>query len=138
MKSRLPRMRVRGIYRSNGPHFVWHIDGTHKAIQPYGIILHVGVDGFSRCCVYLACCDNNRSLTVLSAFRSGVAEYGLPRQARSDAGGENYKVGTYMFWHHGINSRALICGKSTSNQRVERMHRDLNECIIYKYRVRFE
>jgi hypothetical protein len=117
---------------------MWSFDGTHKAIVPYGIVLHVGVDAHSRCCVYLHACNNNKSLTVLSAFREGVAEYGLPMHARCDCGGENYKVGEYMLWHRGVGKGAIICGPSTANQRVERMHKDINDAVVYKYRERFE
>ena len=30
-----------------------HIDGNHKLIQPYKIIIHGGLDGFSRMIVFL-------------------------------------------------------------------------------------
>jgi hypothetical protein len=60
-QSRINNMRVRGIYHKVAPHHVWHVDGTHKLIDPYGLVIHVGIDGFSRCCTFCVCSDNNLS-----------------------------------------------------------------------------
>ena len=37
-----------------------------------------GIDGFSRTCTFLACNDNNLSVTMLSEFIVGVERYGIP------------------------------------------------------------
>ena len=91
-------------------------------------MVHGGVDGYSRTIVYLRAADNNRATTVLSAFQSAVAAYGLPSRVRSDFGGENVDVWTYVAeCHH--NSSSVITGSSTHNERVERLWRDTNRCV---------
>ncbi len=57
------------------------------------MVVHGGIDGFSRFVVFLKCSTNNSSDTVLQLFSAAMREYGLPRQVRSDKGGENVKVG---------------------------------------------
>ena len=37
----------RVVYRSQGPHHDWHMDGNHKLIR-WGIVIHGSVDGCSR------------------------------------------------------------------------------------------
>ena len=61
------------------------------------LVVHGGVDGFSRFIVYLRCNNNNESTSVLELFRSAVHNYGLPDSVRSDCGGENVKVNTLHF-----------------------------------------
>ena len=56
------------------------------------MVVHGGVDGFSRFVVFLKCSTNNLSDTVLQLFKAAVREYGLPHQVRGDQGGENVKV----------------------------------------------
>ena len=56
------------------------------------MVVHGGVNGFSRFIVFLKCSTNNLSDTVLQLFKAAVREYGLPHQVRCDQGGENVKV----------------------------------------------
>ena len=58
------------------------------------IVIHGGIDGFSRIPVYLKASNNNKASTVLSCFREAVSEYGLPSWVHSDKGGENVDVAT--------------------------------------------
>ena len=55
------------------------------------MVVHGGIDSFSRFVVFLGCGKNNSRDTV---FTAAVSEYGLPMQVRSDRGGENVKVCT--------------------------------------------
>ena len=97
------------------------------------MVTHGGIDGFSRTVVFLRCSDNNRAYSMLSAFTSGVEEYGLPECVRTDMGGEMTQVWQYMIEQHNSLS-AVIVGSSTHNQRIERLWRDVYRCvgIIYQ------
>ena len=81
----------RRSYNVPGPNYVWHIDGNHELIC-WRIIIHGGIDGYSRVIVFLRPSTNNCAATVLSCFESGVSEYGLPNRVCSDLGGENVEV----------------------------------------------
>ena len=85
------------------------------------MVIHAGIDGFSRLPVYCHCSNNNRAETVLSLFMEAVEMYGLPSRVRC---GENTQVGMYMLTHplRGTDRGSIICGRS---QRVERYWRDL-------------
>ena len=113
----------RRVYHAEGPNAVWHVDGHHKLIH-WRLVTHGGIDGFSRTIVYLKCSNNNRALTVLSAFTEAVRNHGLPCKVRSDLGGENVAVWQYMVEQHESES-AVITGSSTRNERVERLWRDV-------------
>lgn len=63
------------------------------------LVVHGGVDGYSRLITYLKCSTNNRSETVLHAFQEGIQTYGMPERIRSDRGGENVQVCAYILTH---------------------------------------
>ena len=77
VKLRLRRALHRREYHVEAPNALWHVDGYHKLVR-WRIIIHGGIDGFSRVVLYLKAATNNRVETVFSAFLGGVAEYGLP------------------------------------------------------------
>lgn len=104
---------------------MWHIDTNHKLIR-WRFVIAGGVDGFSRFIVFLRCTDNNKARAVHGCFVEAVGKYGLPMCVRSDQGMENIKVAEYML----ANGRNMITGKSTHNQRIERMWRDVYEGVL--------
>ena len=95
---------------------MWHIDGHHKLIR-WRIIVHGGIDGFSRLPVYLRASNNNKSETVLKCFLSAVSAYGLPSRVRCDKGRENILVSQHMLNHpeRGPGRGSCITGRSVHN-----------------------
>ena len=75
--ARARRVLHRRVYNVKGPNSLWHLDGYHKLIR-WNIVIHGGIDGFSRLIVYLRVSSNNYAATVLSAFTAAIDEYGLP------------------------------------------------------------
>ncbi len=79
------------------------------------MVVHGGIDGFSRLPVYLKVSANN---SVLKCFVEAVDAYGLPSRVRCYKGGENVRVSEYMLNHP-------MRGPGVHNQRIERLWRDV-------------
>ena len=91
------------------------IDGNHKLIQPYRIVIYGGLDGFLRMIVFLQASTNNRASTALQHFQSAVEHYNLPSRVRSDLGMENIEVACFMLQERGLNRGSHITEKSVHN-----------------------
>lgn len=71
--------------------------------------------------------QGNNCSWVLSASNSKL---GPPSQVRADNGGENVAVGDYMVWFRGENQLSFLTGPSVRNTRIERLWRNVVECIV--------
>lgn len=131
MELRRLRLRTsrRRRYSVPAPNHLWHIDGNHKLIR-WKIVIHGGIDSYSRLVVYLKAATNNKAQTVLQSFLSAVDTYGVPCRVRSDKGGENVMFARFMIQTRGINRHSHITGRSVHNQRIERLWRDVFDQVI--------
>lgn len=125
----------RRTYHVQSPNYIWHIDGNHKLIR-WRIVVHGGIDGYSRVIVFLKPSTNNLAATMLSRFEGGVTDYGLPSRIRTDRGGENVAVWQYMMRQHN-NTTSVIVGSSTHNERIERLWRDVHRCVLKPFADQF-
>ena len=112
------------------PNSLWHIDGHHSLIR-WKFVIHGCCDGKSRKIMFLRCSTNNLAETVLNLFNSAINDnHGLwPSRIRVDYGVENVLVCDEMVAHQGEGRGSFIAGASTSNQRIERLWRDVFRCV---------
>ena len=99
----------------------------------WNLVVHGGIDGYSRMVVYLQCSENNRASTVYNLFLEAVNQFGLPSHVRSDQGRENVMVARHMLEYCGEERRSMITGASIHNQRIERLWRDMFRCATKLY-----
>ena len=65
--------------------------------------------------MYLKCSSNNRANTVFNLFVTACNNIGIPSRVRSDSGGENVLVATFMSLYHGVGWGSHIAGTSVHN-----------------------
>lgn len=137
------RLQRRSYYNS-GPNYLIHIDGYDK-IKPYGIAIHGAIDGYSRRILWLkAGCSNNNPRYIAKFYIDFVKELRrVPRAIRADAGTENVLVKDLhiaLRFDHGdeiSGSNSFLTGRSTGNQRIERLWRSLSEYLMLFWRNTF-
>jgi hypothetical protein len=117
-------------YNVAAPNCLCHIDGNHKLIEPWRIVVHERIDGYSRLIVYLSASSNNRAQIVLDLFLESANHYGLTSRVRSDRELENIEVGRYMLRARGVGRGSIITGKSVHYQRIERLWRDVHQAVL--------
>ena len=113
-----------------------HLDGNHKLIA-WQIVIHGGIDGFSRAVVFLKASTNNKARTVLNLFQTATRVFHYPQRIRTDHGTENIAVAREMLLRYGPSTNPVITGQSVHNQRIERLWRDLFSFVLSYYRNLF-
>ena len=99
---------IRRVYKVPWINSLWHIDGHHKLVT-WKIVIHGGIDGFSRTITFLKASDNNRASTMGALFARAIGRYGLPSRVRADYGKENWDVKKFMEANRGMcSSHALF------------------------------
>lgn len=98
------------------------------------MVIHGGIDGFSRLVVMLHCSSNNGSKTVMDLFSTAIQCYRTPLRLRTDHGTENVRIARYMLEKHGVQSKPVITGKSVHNQRIERLWVDVFIYVTQQFR----
>ena len=122
--SRRKRRLVRRRYVTEGPNYVWHIDG-HDKLKPFGFSIHGCIDGFSRRIMWLNVCTSNKDPEVIAKFYlDTVKTYGLPAQIKADDGTEHslvHPIHVYLrsldVAYHDLDSFKIT--SSPLNQRIE-------------------
>ena len=89
--------------------------------------------------MFFECNTNNKTETVLNAFLQAVDEHGLPSRVRGDMGVANVDVAKFMFSHpeRGPDRGNFVTGKSSHNQRTERLWVDVYLGVVYIYYCAF-
>lgn len=124
---------VRRQYYSRGPNYLIHVDGYDK-LKPYGIAIHGAVDGFSRKVLWLKAGPSNNDPRYIAHFYMNFIKNSgrVPKIIRSDAGTENVimrDLHIALRMDHGDDMsgrKSFLTGRSTANQRIERLWGVLN------------
>lgn len=97
------------------------------------MVIHGGIDGFSRLVTFLHGSNNNRSTTVFDLLTNASRKFGIPSRIRVDHGTENVDTCIFMEGYRGENRGSAIKGKSSHNQRIERLWVDLWDSVSNEY-----
>ena len=110
-----------------------HLDSNHKLVR-WRLVIHGGIDGYSRVVVFLKCASNNQSETVLENFMEACERFHVPTHVRTDHGTENVAVARAMLEIKGAETNPVLTGRSVHNQRIERLWVDLGAQVIHYFR----
>ena len=118
VESRKRRVLHRRVYSVRSPNSLWHLDGYHKLIR-WKIVIHGGIDGYSRLITFLRASTNNRASTVSSAFQMAVVS-----RIRTDRWRKCTSVAVYArasfkrYWTWKCNRR-MQCPQPKNREVVE-------------------
>ena len=115
----------RPVYVSQGPKFMWHVDGYDK-LKPFGLPIHGAIYGFSRKTLWLNTCPSNNDPCIISYFYVNCTSNlkCVPRTIIGDKGSTNVVVAGMQRNFRGEHQDSMsghssfLFGSSTNNQRV--------------------
>ena len=114
------------MYVSQGPNFIWLIDGYDR-IKPFRFPIHGATDGFSRQVLWVNICPSNNDPYIISYFYVNCIsnlKY-VPRTIRDDRDSENIVVFCMWWYIRGEHQDSMsgrssfLFGSSTNNQGLE-------------------
>ena len=116
----------RRLHYSQGPNWVWHLDGYDK-LKPYGFEIHGCIDGYSRRVLWLSVIRSNKDpKEVCNLYLNYLLiAKGVPRKIVADRGTENVNIASSQRFLRRNHSDSLSgyhsfqFGKSITNQRIE-------------------
>ena len=93
VKRRKAHKLKRRVYVSQGPNFMWQIDG-YDELKPFGFPIHGAIDGFSRKILWLNICPSNKDPYIISYFYVNCISNlkCVPRTIKGDRSSENVVV----------------------------------------------
>ena len=115
----------RRVHVSQGPNFIWHIDGYDK-LKAFGFPIHGAIDGSRRKILWPNIWPAKNNLYIISYFYVNCISNlkCVPRTIKGDRGNEKVVAGmqrSFRAEHQDSmsgHSRFLL-GSSTNNQRIE-------------------
>ena len=96
------------------------MDSNHKLVR-WQLVIHGGIEGYSRVVVFLKCASNNQGETVLETFMEACESFRVPIRIRTDHGTENGVVERAMPEIKGAETNPVLTGQLVHNQRIERL-----------------
>ena len=74
----------------------------------------------------------------MTLFHEAAKTYRVPSRVRSDMGGEKFLVCHFIkVLVRSIGRGSHLAGSSTRNQRIERLWRGVNRCVVSTYHTLF-
>ena len=135
----------RGQYWTSGPNQVWHVDG-HMKLEPFGIEIYAGMDGFSRYIpwVYIGV-SARTAVSIMRQYLDCITHLGYqPRVIRSDLGTETLLMAQTHYTIRRAEDatvnefrKAYWYGRSTDNQRIEAWWWQLSQRCTGLFHVSF-
>ena len=101
------------------------------------LVMHGGIDEYSRLVVFLRCSSNNRAATAANLFLSATLEFYWPSPVRTDEGEENSEVARLMAEKRGEDRGSILQGSLVHSQRIERLWRRIGEMVTEYFLLLF-
>ena len=110
-----------------------YLDSNHKLVR-LRLVIHGGMDGYSRVVVFLKCTSNNQSETVLENFMEACERFRVPSHICTDHGTKNVAVAKAILEIKGAETNLVLTWRSLHSQRIERLWVDFGAQVIHYFR----